>query len=397
MNMNFKQLAPDYRLLLGPGPVEVSPRVLNAMSKTLYGHLDPNFMEIADETMEMLRYVFQTKNRLTLPMSGTGSAGMETVLVNLLEPGDEAIICINGVFGQRLRDIAQRCGAKVTSVEAPWGEIIEPEKVRKAFEGCEKVKLVAIVHAETSTGVKQPLEEISKIAKENDALFVVDAVTSLGGVELKVDEWGIDACYSGTQKALSCPPGLSPITFGEKAVEVLNNRKTKVHSWYLDLTMIQNYWGQKRVYHHTAPINMIYGLREALMMVCEEGLEKRFERHQLNSDAFVSGIEAMGLEMMVKNKEHRLPTLNTVSVPEGVEDAPVRNYLLDKYGIEIGGGLGDFKGKVWRVGLMGEASKRNNVILLLGALGDALISQGYRADVGAAIEAALNVYQASDK
>lgn len=393
MKMSFKQLAPDYRLLLGPGPVEVSPRVLNAMSNTLYGHLDPKFLDIANETMEMLRYVFQTKNQLTLPMSGTGSAGMETVLVNLLEPEDEAIICVNGVFGQRLREIAQRCGAKVISVEAPWGEIIDPEKVKQAFGVCNKVKLLAIVHAETSTGVKQPLKEISKIVKDNNALFVVDAVTSLGGVELKVDEWGIDACYSGTQKALSCPPGLSPITFGERAIEVLNNRKTKVNSWYLDLNMIQNYWGQNRTYHHTAPINMIYGLREALLMVCEEGLEERYVRHQLNSDAFVAGIEAMGLKMLVKNKEHRLPTLNAILIPEGVQDASLRNYLLDKYGIEIGGGLGDFKGKAWRVGLMGESSKRNNVILLLGAIGDALMNQNYNANVGAAIEAALNIYR----
>ena len=397
MEKKYKQLAPDYRLLLGPGPVEVSPRVLNAMSRPLYGHLDPEFLEIANETMEMLRYVFQTENKLTLPMSGTGSAGMETVMVNLLELGDEAIVCVNGVFGQRLRDIAKRCGAKVISVEAPWGEAIEADKVREAFKKSHKVKLVAIVHAETSTGVKQPLEEISKIAKENDALLVVDAVTSLGGTELKVDEWGIDACYSGTQKALSCPPGLSPVTLGKKAIEVLKNRKTKVNSWYLDLTMIQNYWGEKRTYHHTAPISMIYGLREALMMVCEEGLKERFDRHQLNSDAFVAGVEAMGLKMIVKNNEHRLPTLNAVGIPEGVQDATVRNYLLDKYGIEIGGGLGDFKGKAWRVGLMGESSKRNNVILLLGALGDALMSQGHKVDVGAGITAALEVYQKTDE
>ncbi len=393
MKKEYKQLAPDYRLLLGPGPVEVSPRVLNAMSKPLYGHLDHKFLDIANETMELLRYAFQTENRMTLPMSGTGSAGMETVMVNLLEPGDSAIVCVSGVFGQRLRDMAGRCGAKVISVEAPWGEIIDPEKVREAFKNNSNIKLVAIVHAETSTGVKQPLEEISRIAKENDALLVVDAVTSLGGTDLKIDEWGIDACYSGTQKALSCPPGLSPVTFGKKAIDALNNRKTKVNSWYLDLSMIQNYWGQERTYHHTAPINMIYGLREALLMVYEEGLKERFKRHQLNSDAFVAGAEAMGLKMIVKNKEHRLPTLNAVSIPEGVEDAAVRKYLLEKYGIEIGGGLGDFKGKAWRIGLMGESSSRNNVILLLGAMGDAFMAQGHKADVGAAITAALNVYQ----
>ncbi len=389
MEIQYKQLTPEYRLLLGPGPVEVSPRVLNAMSQPLYGHLDHKFLEIANETMELLRFVFQTKNYLTLPMSGTGSAGMETVMVNLIEPGDSVIVCVCGVFGERIREMAGRFGAKVISVEAPMGEAIDPDKVKAAFEGQDKVKLVAIVHAETSTGVKQPLEEISEIAKKNDALFVVDAVTSLGGVELKVDEWGIDACYSGTQKALSCPPGLSPVTLSDKAVEAISNRKTKVSSWYLDLSMIKNYWGQERTYHHTAPINMIYGLREALIMVYEEGLKKRFTRHQLNSDAFVAGIEAMRLNMVVKNKEHRLPTLNAVRIPEGVNDELAREFLLEKYGIEIGGGLGDFKGKAWRVGLMGESSKRNNVILLLGALGDAMLDQGYKVDVGKGIEVAL--------
>jgi alanine-glyoxylate transaminase/serine-glyoxylate transaminase/serine-pyruvate transaminase len=391
MSKEYEQLNPGYRLLLGPGPVETSPRVLRAMSSNMLGHLDPQFLEVMNETMELLRYVFQTKNQLTLPMSGTGSAGMETVMVNLIEPGDKVVICVKGVFGQRLRDIAGRCGAEVISVEAPWGRPIEPQQVKDALEKAGGAKLVAIVHAETSTGVQQPLEEISKIAKDYGALFVVDAVTSLGGVELKVDEWGIDACYSGTQKALSCPPGLSPVTLGEKAREVLANRKTKVQSWYLDLTMIQNYWGKERFYHHTAPINMIYGLREALMIVKEEGLEARFERHKLNSKAFIKGVEAMGLEM-VAPEGYRLPTLNAVKIPEGIEDLKARKFLLEKYGIEIGGGLGDFKGKAWRVGLMGESSKRNNVILLLAALADAMSQQGYKADVGAAIQAALDVY-----
>jgi len=393
MKKNYRQLAPEYRLLLGPGPVEVSPRVLNAMSKPLYGHLDHKFLEIANETMELLRYVFKTKNYLTLPMSGTGSAGMETVMVNLIEPGDQVITCVCGVFGERIREMAKRFGAKVISVEAPYGEAIDVDKVKEAFKANKNIKLIAIVHAETSTGVKQPLEEISRLAKENDALLVVDAVTSLGGVKLEIDEWGIDACYSGTQKALSCPPGLSPVTMSEKALDAITNRKTKVSSWYLDLSMIKDYWGQERAYHHTAPINMIYGLREALLMVYEEDLDERLKRHQLNSDAFVAGVEAMGLDMVVKNKEHRLPTLNAVRIPEGVQDVPVREYLLDKYGIEVGGGLGDFKGKAWRVGLMGESSRRNNVILLLGALGDALINQGYKADVGLSITAALDVYR----
>jgi alanine-glyoxylate transaminase/serine-glyoxylate transaminase/serine-pyruvate transaminase len=391
MTKEYDQLKPKYRLLLGPGPVETSARVLRAMSSNMLGHLDPQFLEYMNETMELLRYVFQTKNRLTLPMSGTGSAGMETVLVNLLEPGDKAVVCVKGVFGQRMRDVAIRCQAEVTSVEAPFGQPIDPKEVKVALERSGGAKLLAVVHAETSTGVLQPLEELSALAKEYGALFVVDAVTSLGGVELKVDEWGIDACYSGTQKAISCPPGLSPVTLNERAVEVIMNRSTKVQSWYLDLSMIQNYWGKERFYHHTAPINMIYGLREALLMIKEEGLEARFERHKLNSRAFISGIEAMGLSMIAP-VGFRLPTLNAVRIPDRVDDAKARRFLLEKYGIEIGGGLGEFKGKAWRVGLMGESSRRNNVILLLAALADAMIQQGYIADVGAAIQAALAEY-----
>jgi alanine-glyoxylate transaminase/serine-glyoxylate transaminase/serine-pyruvate transaminase len=391
MEREFEQLKPGYRLLLGPGPVETSPRVLRAMSANMLGHLDPQFLEIMNDTMELLRKVFQTKNRLTLPMSGTGSAGMETVLVNLIEPGDKVVTCVKGVFGQRMREIAGRCGAEVINVEAPFGKPIDPGQVKESLEKAGGAKLVSVVHAETSTGVLQPLTEISQIAKQYGALFVVDAVTSLGGVELKVDEWGIDACYSGTQKALSCPPGLSPVTFNERATDVIKNRKTKVQSWYLDLSMIQGYWGKERVYHHTAPINMIYGLREALQMVMEEGLEQRFARHIQNSTAFMKGVEAMGLSMIAP-EGYRLPTLNAVRIPQGVEDAGVRKHLLGKYGIEIGGGLGEFKGKAWRVGLMGESSRRNNVLLLLAALADGMGQQGHRVDVGAAIQAALEVY-----
>jgi alanine-glyoxylate transaminase/serine-glyoxylate transaminase/serine-pyruvate transaminase len=391
MEREFNQLKPGYRLLLGPGPVETSPRVLRAMSANMLGHLDPEFLEVMNDTMELLRKVFQTKNKLTLPMSGTGSAGMETVLVNLIEPGDKVVICVKGVFGQRMRDIAGRCGAQVYSVEAPFGKPIDPEEIKAAAKKAGNVKLISVVHAETSTGVLQPLCEISDIAKQCGALFVVDAVTSLGGVDLRIDEWGIDACYSGTQKALSCPPGLSPVTFNERAAEVIAKRKTKVNSWYLDLSMIQSYWGKERVYHHTAPINMIYGLREALQIVLEEGLEKRFERHRQNSEAFIKGIEAMGLSMIAP-EGYRLPTLNAVRIPDGVEDASVRRHLLKEYGIEIGGGLGDFKGKAWRIGLMGESSRKNNVLLLLAALADGMGQQGYKADVGAAIQAALDVY-----
>jgi len=391
MENKFKQLKPGYRLLLGPGPVETSPRVLRAMSTNMLGHLDPQFLEIMNETMELLRKVFQTNNRLTLPMSGTGSAGMETVLVNLIEPGDKVVTCVKGVFGQRMRDIAGRCGAEVINVEVPFGKPIDPGQVKDALEKAGGAKLVSIVHAETSTGVLQPLTEISDIAKQYGALFVVDAVTSLGGVDLQIDEWGIDACYSGTQKALSCPPGLSPVTFNERAAEIINKRKTKVQSWYLDISMIQGYWGKERVYHHTAPINMVYGLREALQIVLEEGLEERFARHKQNSEAFIKAVEAMGLSM-VAPQGYRLPTLNAVKIPNGVEDTAVRKHLLDKYGIEIGGGLGDFKGKAWRVGLMGESSRRNNVLLLLTALADGMAQQGHRVDVGAAIETALKVY-----
>jgi alanine-glyoxylate transaminase/serine-glyoxylate transaminase/serine-pyruvate transaminase len=390
MKCEFGQLTPGYRLLLGAGPSPVSQRVLRAMSSELLGHLDPQFLQIMNETTELLRYVFQTKNQLTIPISGTGSAGMETVMVNLLEPGDKAVICEKGFFGQRMRDVASRCGAEIISVEAQWGKPIEPEQVKEALEKASGAKLVGIVHAETSTGVLQPLEEISKIAKDYDALLVVDAVTSLGGVEVKIDDWGIDACYSGAQKGLGCPPGLSPVTFGEKAVNVLKSRKNKVQSWYLDLTMIQNYWGKERFYHHTAPINMIYALREALMIIKEEGIENRVLRHKLNAEALIAGLEAAGLEMIV-SKQYRLPTLTTVKVPENVDDAKVRSYLLQKYGIEIGGGLGDFKGKAWRIGLMGEGSKRNNVLLLLSALGDALKHQDFEMDIESAQSAAISV------
>lgn len=394
MNSTSGQLNPGFRLLMGPGPVETSPRVLRAMSSNMLGHLDPQFIEIMNETMSLLKYVFQTQNELTLPMSGTGSAGMETVMVNLIEPQDKVIVCVKGVFGQRLRDIAGRCGAEVISVEAEWGTPIQAEQVEEALKKAGGAKLVAVVHAETSTGVLQPLEDIAKIAREYGALLVVDAVTSLGGVELKVDEWGIDACYSGTQKALSCPPGLSPLTMNKKARAAIANRKNKVQSWYLDLTMIQNYWGQERFYHHTAPINMIYGLREALQIIREEGLEARFARHKLNSQAFIQGIEAMGLAMLVK-EPFRLPTLNTVRIPDGIDDITVRKYLLHQYGIEIGGGLGSFQGKVWRVGLMGESSQRRNILLFLVALCDALSQQGYKPDMTSAVEAALAVFNST--
>lgn len=356
------------RLLMGPGPSSAHPRVLKALSTPLVGHLDPEFLKIMDEVRELLRFLFCTKNELTLPMSGTGSAGMETVFCNLIEPGDEVVIGVNGVFGERMVDVASRCGAKVLRVDAPWGRIIEPDDVRKVLVK-NRAKFVAIVHAETSTGVWQPLEEISDYVHGAGALFAVDCVTSLGGIPFEMDQWRIDACYSGTQKCLSCPPGLSPVSFSPEAVKAIDQRKTKVQSWYLDLTMIRKYWGSERVYHHTAPISMIYALREALRIIQEEGLEKRFTRHVANSKLLMEGLKRLRFEPFAQ-EGHRLPMLNTVKIPEGVDEAAVRSRLLKDFGIEIGGGLGPVKGKIWRIGLMGETSQPENVSRLLQALED---------------------------
>lgn len=387
----YRELAPSDRVLLGPGPSGVDPRVLRAMSTPLLGHLDPEFLEIMNETGELLRYVFQTENTLTLAMSGTGSAGMDTVLSNLLEPGDKAIIAVCGVFGERMVDIALRNGAEVKVVQGEWGRIVEPEAVEAAFQEVPQAKLLAVVHAETSTGVLQPLTELAAIAHRHGALLVVDCVTSLGGVPVLIDEWDVDAAYSGTQKCLSCPPGLAPVTLNEKARAVLHQRKTKVPSWYLDLTMIERYWGQERFYHHTAPISMIYALREALRIVAEEGLEARWARHELNARAFLAGCEAMGLRPFAQ-EGHRLPSLITLRIPEGVDDVAVRQFLLREYKIEIGGGLGPVKGQIWRVGLMGYNSNRLNITLALTALAEALKAQGYKASATAALEAADAVY-----
>lgn len=360
------ELNPAVRFLMGPGPSDVHPRILKAMATPLLGHLDPQFLVIMNEVKAMLQAVFQTQNELTFSVSGTGSAGMETCLVNLLEPGDEAIICIHGVFGGRMADIAERCQAKVTKVEAKWGTAIDPKAVQAAVSKG-KPKLVAIVHAETSTGVRQPLEEISKIVHDAGALLVVDAVTSLGGIDLRVDEWGIDAIYSGTQKCLGAPPSLSPVSFSPRAVAALEKRKSKVQSWYLDMSMVRNYWSSKRAYHHTAPITAVYALREALRMVLEEGLAARFERHAANAERLRGGLAELGIEYVVA-PEIRLPQLNAVKIPAGVDDGAVRKALLDEYNIEIGGGLGDFAGKVWRIGLMGASSTPNHVDMLLAAL-----------------------------
>ncbi len=387
------ELAPSPRILLGPGPSNVHTRVLKAMSTPLVGHLDPEFVRLMEETKALLRFVFQTKNTLTLPISGTGSAGMEACLVNLIEPDDEVVVGVNGVFGTRMVDIVERCGAKPVKVETEWGRVFAPEQIQAALQQCRQPKLVALVHAETSTGAWQPLEEISSLVHNAGALFVVDTVTSLGGCPVKVDEWGIDASYSGTQKCLSCPPGLSPITFGQAALDVLRRRKTKVQSWYLDLTMIEKYWGEERVYHHTAPISMNYALREALRLVQEEGLEARFRRHERNHNALAAGLAAMGLPLAAQ-EGHRLWTLNSVTIPNGVDDAAVRRQLLEDYNIEIGAGLGPLRGKIWRIGLMGDSSSRSNVLLVLSALEEILRKQGYACASGAGVSAAQAAYAA---
>ena len=364
---NRNEFDPTARFLMGPGPSDVHPRVLKAMATPLIGHLDPQFIDIMDGVKNMLRQLFQTNNDLTFAVSGTGSAGMETCFVNLLEPGDEALVCVNGVFGNRMCDNVERCGAKLVRVDAPWGEPIDPVQIREALEKCSP-KLVAIVHAETSTGVLQPLEEISKMVHDSGALFLVDTVTSLGGADVRVDDWEIDATYSGTQKCLSVPPGLSPVSFSSAAVEAMEKRKTKVQSWYLDLSMIRNYWsGAKRAYHHTAPISMEYALYEGLNLIIEEGLEARFKRHRCNHELLRDGLEAMGFEFLVA-PEYRLPMLNAVKIPAGIDEAAVRSQLLNEYNIEIGGGLGDFAGKLWRIGLMGCSCTKNHVNMLLTAL-----------------------------
>jgi alanine-glyoxylate transaminase / serine-glyoxylate transaminase / serine-pyruvate transaminase len=381
---------PPHRLLLGPGPSDVHPRVLQALSRPLIGHLDPAFLALMDEVKRLLRRVFQTENELAFAVSGTGSAGMETCLVNLLEEGDEAVVMVNGEFGRRMTDIVQRSRARVVPFEIPWGRAVEPEDVEKAIALARRPKLVAMVHAETSTGAWSPVEEIAPIVERSGALFVVDTVTSLGGCPVEVDRWKIDACYSGTQKCLSCPPGLAPVTFGPRALEALRRRRSKVQSWYLDLTMIEKYWGAERAYHHTAPISMIYALAEALRLVEEEGLEARFERHRRNHLALAAGLEALGFRFVVE-PSRRLWMLNSVFLPPlgaGHDEARLRRRLLDDYSIEVGGGLGAFKGKIWRIGLMGESSRREKVLRLLAALEQILPHAGVPVRAGAAGAAA---------
>lgn len=362
----YTDLDTSERVLLGPGPSMVHPRVLRAMAQPLVGHLDPQFLAVMGEVQELLRFVFQTRNRLTIPVSGTGSAGMEAALCNFIEPGDEVVIGVNGYFGERLCNMAQRYGATVRRLEKAWGEVFSPDEIEAELKK-KPAKLVALVHAETSTGALQPMAGMADIVHRSGGLLVMDCVTSLGGVPVQIDEWDIDIAYSGTQKCLSCPPGLSPLTVGERAAEVLRSRRSPVNNWYLDLTLIDRYWGDSRTYHHTAPISMNYALREALRLVYEEGLENRFARHRRHAESLWAGLEELGFTMHVP-LEHRLPSLTTPRLPAGLNEQSIRSRLLSEYNIEIAGGLGELAGKVWRVGLMGYSSRRQNVTLLLAAL-----------------------------
>ncbi|MBO8141088.1 MAG: alanine--glyoxylate aminotransferase family protein [Firmicutes bacterium] len=390
----YGELGSAARILLGPGPSEPDPRVMQAMITPVVGHLDPAFLNVMNDTRDLLRSAFATANRLTVAMSGTGSAGMETCMVNLLEPGDRAVICVNGAFGERMAEMARRTGAETVIVRAPWGQPIDPADVEEALKQG-GAKIVAFVHVETSTGVCQPVEEIASCARAYGALSVLDAVSSLGGMPVRIDEWGIDAAYSGSQKCLGAPPGLAPVTLNDRARERIARRKGAVQSWYLDLTLIENYWGEARAYHHTAPISMVYALREALRVAAAEGWEARFERHRRLGRALQAGLAAMGLELLAP-REYRAPVVTAVRVPDGVDEAAVRRRLLAEYGIEIAGGLGELKGQVWRIGLMGYSCRWRNVVLLLSALGAVLRDLGIQASVDEALSASAEALAAGD-
>lgn len=384
---------PPVRTLMGPGPSDVSPRVLAAMARPTIGHLDPEFIRMMDEVKAMLKTFFKTNNELTMPISAPGSAGMEACFVNLIEPGDKVIVCQNGVFGGRMKENVVRFGGECILVEDEWGTAISVEKVKAAFAAHDNIKALAFVHAETSTGVRSDAKALCEIAQDNNALSIVDAVTSLGGVELDVDGWGIDAIYSGTQKCLSCPPGISPVSFSDKAVDVVKNRKTPVPSWFLDTNLVMGYWGGggKRAYHHTAPVNSLYALHESLVMLEEEGLENAWARHQKHHLALRAGLETMGIGFLVDEAD-RLPQLNSVYIPEGVDDAAVRAALLKNYNLEIGAGLGALAGKVWRIGLMGSAATQRNVMLCLDALENTLAGMNAPINTGVAAQAAAAVF-----
>ena len=388
----YDELIVPPRVLLGPGPSEANARVLKAMTTPMLGYLDAKFVEVMDDTVALLRRVFGTENRLTLPVSGTGTAGMEAALTNVIEPGDGVVVGINGYFGERIANIAARCGGVVTTVEAEWGTHICPEKIAEAVAKTSALKLVALVHGETSTGILQPLADAIEIAHNSGALFLADCVTSLGGQPVDLDVRGIDIAYSCTQKCLAGPPGLSPISFNERAVDVIRNRKTPIQSFYLDMMLLENYWhGEKRSYHHTVSMSMIYALREALRVVLEEGLTARYERHERNACALLAGAEAIGLQPTAE-EGYRAPMLTTLSIPEGIDDATIRKRLIMDYGIEIGAGLGIFAGKAWRIGLMGESANERNVMLVLNALEKLLIEFGQDVEPGTAVHAASQVY-----
>ena len=392
----IRSFHPPQRILMGPGPSDMHPRVQNALGQPVIGHLDPAFVGMMEELKDLLRYAFQTRNSLTFPVSGPGSVGMETCFVNLVEPGDKVIVCRNGVFGGRMIENVERCGGTPVVVEDAWGEPVDPNKLEDALRAHPDAKVVAFVHAETSTGAQSDARALAGLARQRGALTIVDAVTSLGGSPLSVDAWGLDAVYSGSQKCLSCTPGLSPVTFSERAIERVKSRKQKCQSWFMDLSLVLDYWnahGGKRTYHHTAPINALYGLHEALVMLREEGIEDSWRRHRRHHLALKAGLEAMGLEFLVR-EDARLPQLNAVHVPAGIDEAAVRQALLGDFNLEIGAGLGPLAGKIWRFGLMGHSSKTENVMLCLSALGTALADVGHPVDLGHGEAAAHDIYAA---
>jgi alanine-glyoxylate transaminase/serine-glyoxylate transaminase/serine-pyruvate transaminase len=390
------EIVPPQRLMLTPGPSCVDPRVYRAMAAPIVGHMDPWFTQMMDDVQELLRRVFQTQNRITFPISASGSGGIEAAVMNALDAGDECIVCINGAFSERMAIIAERIPAKVIRVEAPYGRTVDPQDVLRAGKG-KKIKFVGLAHGETSSGIIQRIEDYRKVADELGALLVVDTVATLAGVPLNVDEQGIDICFSGSQKAISAPPGMAPITVNARMEQVMQARKEPVRSWYFDLTSAMNYWGKDRLYHHTPPITLIYAMREALRAVVEEGLEARWERHARNQQALIAGVEAMGLELFVSKAADRLVTVTAINIPAGVEDGRVRGQLLDEFNIEIAGGLGPIKGKIWRVGLMGYSCQETNILLFLASLEKTLLDQGFRLPAGAGVAAAIQSYQHSSQ
>ena len=386
--MNLDRQEAPLRRLMGPGPLDVHPRVYQALASPVIGYLDPVYLRVLDRIGELLPPVFGTQNRITHAMPGTGTSGMEACMANLLEPGDRILVCSHGYFGDRVRQMAERQDAEITLIEEEWGKPIDPEQVEAALKQG-SFKVLAVVHAETSTGVLQPMDDISRLAKAYNTMIVLDTVSSLGGIDIKVDEWGVDAAFSCSQKCIGCPPGLSPITFSDRAMEAVKRRKHAVRSWYLDILLLEKYWGPERVYHHTSSSTLNYALLEALLLIHEEGLENRYARHLKNHKALVAGVEALGLEMLVE-PEYRLPTLNTIVVPEGVNDAKLRRYLLETFKLDIGGGFGILKGKVWRIGLMGYSSSADNVLFFIPALSRALAVQGFKTDLASGLDAVLS-------